>query len=306
MRLACHGNVAYTSAVLGFKRMHDTNRTHDYLANRTTDLVERLAAIESFAANDVSDPVEAARLLRLGRRSLAERAYWCGVKDLVRGRRSHQELFRLAFRLDPATRLLPPMAICPGWTAASARSSPAFFRPWGGGDQAMRRPSTDTYPGRSRARHLIRTPEGLVAACLLPLDVDLRSREQPPCIRSVACGRLLELFRKSSMRSRAAACRRRTRCRNNVRAEAAIDIARMAVIDSERGYACFGCPAGLQITEVAAPEGPATRDRLSYWPMNSSGPRRRMCTRFGSGRAMMPLVIDWVKLRHTVSDDRQR
>ena len=109
MRLACHGDVAYTSAVLGFKRMHDTNRTHDYLANRTTDLVERLAAIESFAANDLSDPVEAARLLRLGRRSLAERAYWCGVKDLVRGRRSHQELFRLAFRLDPATRLLPPI-----------------------------------------------------------------------------------------------------------------------------------------------------------------------------------------------------
>ena len=109
LRLACFGRVAYTSAAQGIKRIHGTNRTNDYLAHRPRDLEERVAAVESFFANEGRNLPEAERLRRLGRRSISERAYWCGVKDLVRGRRSSFELFRLAFRLNPSSTILPPV-----------------------------------------------------------------------------------------------------------------------------------------------------------------------------------------------------
>jgi glycosyltransferase involved in cell wall biosynthesis len=109
LRLACEGSVAYTPAVQGIRRVHGSNRTNDYLAERTAALVELLAALESFFANEGRDLPDAARLSRLGRRSISERAYWCGVKDLVRGRRSWVELMKLAFSLDPSTTVVPPL-----------------------------------------------------------------------------------------------------------------------------------------------------------------------------------------------------
>jgi glycosyltransferase involved in cell wall biosynthesis len=109
LRLACLGGVAFTPVAQGIKRMHGANRTNDYLAERTRDLVERLAALESFFANEGRNLADARQLHRLGRRSIAERAYWCGVKDLVRGRRSGVELLKLACRLAPATAVAPPV-----------------------------------------------------------------------------------------------------------------------------------------------------------------------------------------------------
>lgn len=109
LRLACFGSVAYTPATQGIKRVHGFNRTNNYLAERTRDLVERLAALDSFFANEGRGIADAERLGRLGRRSISERAYWCGMKDLVRGRRSTIELFKLAFRLDPTTAVVPPV-----------------------------------------------------------------------------------------------------------------------------------------------------------------------------------------------------
>ncbi|OHV81843.1 glycosyltransferase family 2 protein [Ensifer sp. LCM 4579] len=108
LRLARLGSVAHTPAVLGVKRMHDHNRTRDFLAERTRDLVERLAALDSFFSREGRAMADADRLLRLGRRSIAERAYWCAVKDLTRGRGSAIALFRLAVRLDPRVALIPP------------------------------------------------------------------------------------------------------------------------------------------------------------------------------------------------------
>ncbi|TCN31290.1 glycosyltransferase family 2 protein [Sinorhizobium americanum] len=108
LRLARLGKVAQTPAVLGVKRMHGHNRTHDFLAERTRDLVERVAALDSFFSREGRTMADADRLLRLGRRSIAERAYWCGVKDLTRGRASAIALFRLAVRLDPRVALMPP------------------------------------------------------------------------------------------------------------------------------------------------------------------------------------------------------
>ena len=108
LRLALLGSVAYTPAIQGIKRIHGSNRTDYYLEERTRDLVERLAAIQSFFSQEGSTLPQAKRLCRLGTRSIAERAYWCGIKDLVRGRKSSLALLRLAFRLDPKTALIPP------------------------------------------------------------------------------------------------------------------------------------------------------------------------------------------------------
>jgi hypothetical protein len=110
LRLACLGDVACTPAVQGIKRMHGSNLTNDYLAERTRVLVELLAALESFFANEGRGLDDAERLLRLGRHSISERAYWCGVKDLVRGRRSGMDLLKLAFKLDPTTMVVPPLS----------------------------------------------------------------------------------------------------------------------------------------------------------------------------------------------------
>jgi glycosyltransferase involved in cell wall biosynthesis len=109
LRLARLGPVAYTTTIQGFKRIQGGNRTNDFLSDRTRDLRERLAAIESFFSREGSTMPDADRLRRLGRRSIAERAYWCGVKDLVRGRQSGFELLKMAFSLNWATALLPPV-----------------------------------------------------------------------------------------------------------------------------------------------------------------------------------------------------
>jgi glycosyltransferase involved in cell wall biosynthesis len=109
LRLARLGSVARTPCIQGFKRIHGSNRTNDFLAERTRDLSERLAAIESFFAREGGTMPNAADLRRLGRRSIAERAYWCGMKDLARGRDSGFELLRLAFRLNWACAIVPPV-----------------------------------------------------------------------------------------------------------------------------------------------------------------------------------------------------
>jgi glycosyltransferase involved in cell wall biosynthesis len=109
LRLALLGPVAYTPAIQGIKRMHGSNRTNTYLEERTRDLVERVAAIECFFSHEGRAMPLAARLRRLGRRSIAERAYWCGLKDLARGRRSAFALLRLAFELDRTTVVVPPV-----------------------------------------------------------------------------------------------------------------------------------------------------------------------------------------------------
>jgi glycosyltransferase involved in cell wall biosynthesis len=109
LRLARLGSVAFTPCVQGYKRIHGSNRTNDFLAERTRDLRERLAAIESFFSREGSTMADAAELRRLGRRSIAERAYWCGMKDLARGRTSGFRLLRLALTLNWSCAIVPPV-----------------------------------------------------------------------------------------------------------------------------------------------------------------------------------------------------
>ncbi len=66
LRLACLGRVAHTDAVLGIKRMHGQNRTNDFLAQRTRDLCERVAALDSFFSREGSALQGSEQLLRLG------------------------------------------------------------------------------------------------------------------------------------------------------------------------------------------------------------------------------------------------
>lgn len=108
LRLALLGRVADTSDVVGVKRMHGHNRTNDFLVERTRDLDERLAALQSFFFHEGKDMADAAGLLQLGRRGIAERAYWCGIKDLTHGQRSAMGLLRLALRIDPKMAVVPP------------------------------------------------------------------------------------------------------------------------------------------------------------------------------------------------------
>jgi glycosyltransferase involved in cell wall biosynthesis len=109
MRLACLGSVAITPAIQGIKRMHGQNRTIHMLSERTRDLRERVAALESFFAREGKLLPAAESLRRLGRRSISERAYWCGMKDLVRGRQTALSLFVLALTLNPLVALVPPI-----------------------------------------------------------------------------------------------------------------------------------------------------------------------------------------------------
>jgi hypothetical protein len=72
-------------------------------------MVERLDAFESFFRREGRTLQDAERLLRLARSSLSGQAYWRGVKDLVRGRRSAFDLLKLAVRLDPSVAFVPPL-----------------------------------------------------------------------------------------------------------------------------------------------------------------------------------------------------
>ncbi|MGH6762238.1 MAG: glycosyltransferase family 2 protein [Phyllobacterium sp.] len=110
LRLATLGRVADCGSILGIKRMHAHNRTHDFLTERTRDLVERHAALESFFNHEGHDLTGWEHMLALGRRGISERAYWCGVKDLAHGRRSGIDLLKLAVRLSPRTAIIPPFS----------------------------------------------------------------------------------------------------------------------------------------------------------------------------------------------------
>ena len=64
------------------------------------------------------------RLRWLAQRRLSERAYWCGVKALVRGRKDAFSFFKLAFQLDPRVALIPPLGYLArfDWSAMSFRN----------------------------------------------------------------------------------------------------------------------------------------------------------------------------------------
>ncbi|WP_099868155.1 glycosyltransferase family 2 protein [Pararhizobium haloflavum] len=109
LRLAMLGDVRRTDSPLGIKRMHGANRTLTFTQDPARDLKEREAALASFFANEGAALANASRLRRIGRRSIAQRAYWCGLKSLAHGRAGAWSHLALAFQLAPRMALLPPL-----------------------------------------------------------------------------------------------------------------------------------------------------------------------------------------------------
>lgn len=109
LRFASFGEVAVTNAVQGYRRLHSTNMSAAYVTSRIVDLRHRLAAFESVFAKECARMENAARLRRRARRSLAERAYWWGMREIARGStRSGSELLRFAFGVLPSAAIIPP------------------------------------------------------------------------------------------------------------------------------------------------------------------------------------------------------
>jgi glycosyltransferase involved in cell wall biosynthesis len=125
LRLARLGRVAETKAPLAIVRAHGSNRSafarDDYSQNvlrferDPTFFVwheEDEAAFESFFAHEGRSLPEAARLHRLARRSLGERAYWSALAHLCRGQPGASlELFKFASRRCPTAAILPPVSL---------------------------------------------------------------------------------------------------------------------------------------------------------------------------------------------------
>jgi len=124
LRLACRGSVAFTPAVLGFKRIHGENRNQEALTARWLTIDRLHAALECFFEHEGKSLHDWPRLRSLAQRRLCERAYWCGVKALVRGRKDAFSFFKLAFQLDPRVALIPPLGYLArfDWSALSFRN----------------------------------------------------------------------------------------------------------------------------------------------------------------------------------------
>jgi hypothetical protein len=109
MRLACLGNAAETDAVQAIIRTHPTVR-RAALANALMWDFECEAAFEIFFAREGASAPEAKGLHEIARRNLAERAYWGGVANLLRGHgRLGLGLLRFAFMRRPRTMVVPPI-----------------------------------------------------------------------------------------------------------------------------------------------------------------------------------------------------
>jgi glycosyltransferase involved in cell wall biosynthesis len=110
LRLACQGRIAETDAFQAILRIHGSNRSTFLAQVHVWHLVHTEKAIDCFFANDGANLPEASTLRRMARRSLAERAYWSAISNLVRGNmRDCLALLRFAVQRRPSVILLPPL-----------------------------------------------------------------------------------------------------------------------------------------------------------------------------------------------------
>lgn len=108
LRLAMHGNVAALDCIQSGIRWHDTNRSSDLKAHQTQHILHTAAAVQSFFSHEGSQMEESGLWQSIARRGLAGRAYWSGISHLMQLNREAVDLFKLAFKLSPATALIPP------------------------------------------------------------------------------------------------------------------------------------------------------------------------------------------------------
>ena len=109
LRLAMHGTVAELDCIQAGIRTHEANRSTDLWAHQILHILHTKDAAESFFYHEGRWLDGAERLRRRARRGIAERAYWSAVSHALRGNGEAWQLLMLAFRLSPATAVLPPV-----------------------------------------------------------------------------------------------------------------------------------------------------------------------------------------------------
>ncbi len=111
LRLATYGNVAETQAFQGMRRLHGFNMCDIHKMDRAGDLAERKAAFDRFFDYAGGSLTGAIQLQRGVNRSLADRAYWWGMRELyLTDFKAARRLFNFAFRTRPQTMFLPPVS----------------------------------------------------------------------------------------------------------------------------------------------------------------------------------------------------
>jgi glycosyltransferase involved in cell wall biosynthesis len=116
MRLTRLGAVAKTDAYQAILRLHASAQKASacrvYTCERPPALPwEDEAAFASFFAHEDCSFPETARLYRLAKRSLGDRAYWAAVAHLFRGQPGvSRDLFKFALTRRPSRGLLPPIS----------------------------------------------------------------------------------------------------------------------------------------------------------------------------------------------------
>jgi glycosyltransferase involved in cell wall biosynthesis len=110
LRLACHGDVAATSAVQGIQRVHQANLSVASWNDPTLSIINELALFHSFFSHEGRSLPRSERVYRAARQNIAARAYWRGMACILRGqRRTGIDFLKLAVSLAPSATILPPL-----------------------------------------------------------------------------------------------------------------------------------------------------------------------------------------------------
>ncbi|SES42074.1 glycosyltransferase family 2 protein [Rhizobium sp. NFR03] len=109
LRLAMYGPVAELDCIQAGIRSHDANRSKEIAADQMQHIVHTAAAVESFFAHEGSGLRGSRSMRRLALQGIANRAYWCGIANLLQRNRKARDFFRLAFRISPISVVLPPI-----------------------------------------------------------------------------------------------------------------------------------------------------------------------------------------------------
>jgi glycosyltransferase involved in cell wall biosynthesis len=109
LKFSAVGSIAQIHATQAIYRRHSSNMSASYYAEKLSDYLQRKAAFDNFFRTARKLPPNAVTLQAQANRKLAEKAYWTGVGQLLRGRALNAgALLRFATNLDPQLYYRPP------------------------------------------------------------------------------------------------------------------------------------------------------------------------------------------------------
>jgi glycosyl transferase family 2 len=109
LNFAAVGSIAQIHATQAIYRRHSSNMSASYYAEKLSDYLQRKAAFDNFFRTARKLPPDAEILQARANRKLAEKAYWTGVGQLLRGQAlSAGAMLRFATNLSPQLYFLPP------------------------------------------------------------------------------------------------------------------------------------------------------------------------------------------------------